>query len=158
VHRRALPAGQQRTDRRRVQPVGLAPPVALLFAHRGDLGGIEQPHHQPLTITQVTDQRLMMMPGRLHPDHHHPGVQPAAGGRDQALELGQAGPVGGQAHPVDHDPPEQVRGHQQPGRLGHIDTNQQHPPRVHATDQVQEHPCPLATEMRAVHHRPAPFC
>jgi hypothetical protein len=41
----------------------------------------------------VTNQRLMMVSGRLHPDHHHTGVQPAAGGGDQALELGQAGPV-----------------------------------------------------------------
>jgi hypothetical protein len=50
----------------------------------------------------------MMVPGRLHPDHHHPGVQPTAGGGDQTLELGQASPIGDQAHAVDHDLPEQV--------------------------------------------------
>ena len=156
--RRALAAGQQRTDRGRVQPVGLAPPVALLLAHRGDLGRVEQPHHQPVPITQVTNQRLMMMPGRLHPDHHHRGVQLAAGGGDQALELGQASPVGDQAHAVDHDLPNQVRGHHKPGRLGHIHADQQHAPRVHAIYQLQERACPLATDLSAVHHRPAPFC
>jgi hypothetical protein len=106
----------------------------------------------------MTNQGLMMVPGRLHPDHHHSGVQPAAGSGDQALELGQAGPVSDEAHAVHHELPEQVRGHHKPGRLGHIDTDQQHPPRVHATHQLQEPTCPLATDMRAVHHRPTPFC
>jgi hypothetical protein len=100
----------------------------------------------------------MMVPGRLHPDHYHTGVQPAGGGGDQALELGQASPVGDQAHAVDHDLPGQVRGHDKPGRLRHIDADQQHSPRVHATNQLQKRACPVATDMSAVHHRPAPFC
>jgi hypothetical protein len=100
----------------------------------------------------------MMVPGRLHPDHYHTGVQPAGGGGDQALELGQASPVGDQAHAVDHNLPGQVRGHDKPGRLRHIDADQQHSPRVHATNQLQKRACPVATDMSAVHHRPAPFC
>jgi hypothetical protein len=140
MHRCTLSAGQQLTDRSGVQPVGLAPAVALLLAHRSHLPRVEQPHHQPVTITQVTDQRLVMVPGRLHTDHHHMGVQPVGGGGDQALELGQASPVGDQADAVDHDLPEQVGGHDKPGRLGHIDADQQHPLRVHATHQLQEPP------------------
>jgi hypothetical protein len=46
VHRGSLPAGEQLTDRGRIQPVGLAPPVALLLAHRRHLSGVEQPYHQ----------------------------------------------------------------------------------------------------------------
>jgi hypothetical protein len=49
-----------------------------------------------------------MVPGRLHTDHHHTGVQPAAGGGDQALELGQPSHVGDQPDAIDHDLPRQV--------------------------------------------------
>jgi hypothetical protein len=106
VDRGALPAGQQLTDRGRVQPVGLAPSVALLFARRSHLARVEQPHHQLLTITQVTDQRLMMVPGRLHPHHHHAGVQPAPGRGDQALELAQPSHVGDQPDTIHNHFPE----------------------------------------------------
>jgi hypothetical protein len=82
VHQRALPAGQQPTDPSRVQPVGLAPAVPLLFAHRRHLPGVEQPYHQPVTIAQVGDQRLVMVASGLDADHHPLGAELSPRGGD----------------------------------------------------------------------------
>jgi hypothetical protein len=78
----------------------------------------------------------MLMAGRLDADDHHLGVQLPAVLLDQPLELGQAGPVGDQPHAIHHDLPQQVGSDDEPGRLGHIDADQQHPPRVNAPYQL----------------------
>ncbi len=157
MHRCTLSAGQQLTDRSGVQPVGLAPAVALLLAHRSHLPRVEQPQHQPVTITQVTDQRLVMVPGRLHTDHHHMGVQPVGGGGDQALELGQASPVGDQADAVDHDLPEQVGGHDNQVALATSTPTSN--TRCGSTPRTSSRNHPRAgPNVGTVHHRPAPFC
>jgi hypothetical protein len=155
VHQRALATGQQLADRRRVQPVGLAPAVALLLAHRGHLGRVEQAHHQLATVEQVGGEGLVLMTGRLDPDHDDCRVDPGAGGREHALELGHAGPVGDHPHAVHHDLAEQVGRHHEPGRLGHVDADQQHPPRINPTHQRHKRLCPLAPDVGTVHHRPA---
>jgi hypothetical protein len=158
MHQRALAAGQQLADGRRVQPVGLAPTVALLLADRGHLRRVQQAHHELVTAKQVGDQRLVLVPGRLDPDYDHRRIDPGAGGPEHPLELGQPGPVGDQPHAVHHDLPQQVGRDHKPGRLGHVDADQQHPLGIHAAHQVQERARPLATDVDAVHHRPAPFC
>jgi hypothetical protein len=154
----ALAAGQQLADGRRVQPVGLAPPVALLFAHRGHLRRVQQAHHELVTVKQMTGERLMVVPGRFDPDHDYRRIRPCPGGQEHPLELGQPSPVGDQAHAIHHDLAEQVGRDHKPGRLGHIDPDQQHPPRVNAIHQLQERTCPLAPDVGTMHHRPAPFC
>jgi hypothetical protein len=108
VHQRALAAGQQLADGRRVQPVGLAPPVALLLADRGHLRRVQQAHHKLITVKQMTGERLMVVPGRFDPDHDHRRIRPCPGGPEHPLELGQPSPVGDQPHAIHHDLAEQV--------------------------------------------------
>jgi hypothetical protein len=158
VHRGSHPAGEQLTDRSRIQPVGLAPAVALLLAHRRHLSGVDQPHHQLLAIIQVAGERLMVVAGGLDADDHQLGIQLGPRGGDQPLQPGQPGTVGDQPHAVDHDLPEQRAGDHEPGRLGDIDPDQQHPPRIGPTHQLQEPSCPLAPNVATMHHRPTPFC
>ncbi|HEY3024346.1 MAG TPA: hypothetical protein VGK11_12030 [Actinomycetota bacterium] len=158
MHRRTLPTGQQLADRGRIQPVGLPSPVALLLPHSSHLPRVEQPHDQLGAITQVTGQRLVVVPGCLHAHHHDTGIQPGPGDQDEALELGQPSPVGTQPDTVEDHIPKQVGRDHKPGRFGHIDTDQQHPPRINAAHQLQERPRPLATDVGTVHHRPAPSC
>jgi hypothetical protein len=158
VHQRALAAGQQLADGRRVQPVGLAPPVALLLADRGHLRRVQQAHHKLVTVKQVGGEGLVVVPGRLDPDHDHRRIDPGARGPKHALEFGQPSPVGDQPHTIHHDLAEQVGRDHKPGRLGHINPDQQHPLGIDATHQLQERACPLAPDVGTMHHRPAPFC
>ena len=128
------------------------------FGDRGHLSRVQQAHHELVTVKQVGDQRLVVVPGRLDPDHDHRRINPGPGGSKHALEVGQPSPVGDQPHTVHHDLAEQVGRDHKPGRLGHIDPDQQHPLGIHATHQLQERACPLAPDVGTVHHRPAPFC
>jgi len=158
VHRRSLPAAQQLTDRCRIQPVGLAPAVALLLAHRRHLSGVEQPHHQLPAIIQVAGERLVVVAGGLDADDHQLGVQRGPRCGDQPLQPGQPGTVSDQPRAVDHDLPEQRAGNHEPGRLGDIDPDQQNPLRIDPTYQLQEPSCPLAPNVGTMHHRPTPSC
>jgi hypothetical protein len=128
-----LTTGQQLPDGRRVQPVGLAPPVALLLADRGHLRRVQHAHHELVTVKQVGGERLVLVPGRLDPDHDHRCIDPGARGPKHALEFGQPSPVGDQPHAIHHDLAEQVGRDHKPGRLGHIDADQQHPLGIDAT-------------------------
>jgi hypothetical protein len=103
----------------------------------------------------VADECLVVVASCFDPDHDHRRIGPGPGGREHALELGQAGPVGDQPHAIHHDLAEQVGRDHKPGRLGHIDPDQQHPRGIDAAHQLQERACPLAADVDVVHHRPA---
>ena len=85
-----------------------------------------------------------MVAGGLDADHHQLGAELGPRGGDQPLELGQPSPVGDQPDTVDHDLAQQRAGDHEPGRLGDVDPDQQHPTRIDPTHQLQERPCPLA--------------
>jgi hypothetical protein len=65
----------------------------------------------------VGGERLVVVPGRLDPDHDHRRIDPGARGPKHALESGQPSPVGDQPHAIHHDPAEQVGRDDKPGRL-----------------------------------------
>jgi hypothetical protein len=113
---------------------------------------------EPVAVGQVGGETLMLMAGRLDADHHQLGSQLTAQLRDDALELGQPSPVGHQPHTVSHDRAGEVTHDDEPGGLGDIDPDQQHPPRIQVGDELEERRCPLAPDVGTMHHRPAPFC
>jgi hypothetical protein len=106
----------------------------------------------------VAGERLVVVAGGLNADDHQLGVELGPRRGDQPLQPGQPGTVGDQPHAIDHDLSEQRASDHEPGRLGDIDPDQQHPPRVDPTHQLQEPSCPLAPNVGTMHHRPTPFC
>jgi len=65
-------------------------------------------HHELVTVKQVGGERLVLVPGRLDPDHDHRRIDPGARGPKQALEFGQPSPVGDRPHAIHHDLAEHV--------------------------------------------------
>lgn len=121
---RSFAADQQVTDRGRIQPVGLTAPVELGLADRCDRSGVDQAQQEVAAVGEVGGQRLVVVAGGLHPDHHQLRVDPDPCLIQQAAQLTQASAVGRHLGPVDDHAAVQVAAEHKPARLGHVDADQ----------------------------------